>query len=242
MDDDSHLKCSICFDSNTYPGNEIVSCGKCKVAVHKKCYDVKPAFGEEAWLCDVCQAGDDNATPLCELCSNVGGALKKSDQGKWVHTLCCNWIPEVYVRDLGQGEFKVTLNQLDKKRYRLKCQLCTSKGACIQCAYGRCASAAHPWCVHHCNKGWTKRVVKLPDGEPIWEMFCKQHASCVSEPVKPRPKPKPQPVARNVNDFDQYLAIKAKNRQPYKLSMAHALKFDLLSLRVLAFELFQPDA
>ena len=78
-----------------------------RVAVHKKCYDVKPAFGEEAWLCDVCQAGDDNATPLCELCSNVGGALKKSDQGKWVHTLCCNWIPEVYVRDLGQGNSKV---------------------------------------------------------------------------------------------------------------------------------------
>jgi hypothetical protein len=131
-------------------------------------------------------------TQLCMLCAFPGGALKKSATDSWVHTLCANWIPEVFVKDVGYGVHKVSLSHLDKKRYRLMCQMCSTKGACIQCSYGRCASAAHPWCVHHQNKAWTRRVVKTEDGEHIWEMFCKQHAACVSEPVKPRPKPPPR--------------------------------------------------
>ena len=139
LEEDVVLKCSICFDTGFYSGNEIITCGKCKVSLHIKCYDAKVSNPDDPWLCDVCAAGEDVNKPLCELCSFTGGALKKSDKDQWVHTLCSNWIPEIYVRDTGEGGLRVTLDNLDKKRYRLKCAMCSTKGASIQCSFGRCA-------------------------------------------------------------------------------------------------------
>ena len=62
------------------------------------------------------------------------------------------------------------MDNLDKKRYRLKCAMCSTKGASISMfIWSMCHCT--PWCVFHNNKGFTKRVVKSEDGEPIWEMF-----------------------------------------------------------------------
>ena len=72
----------------------------------------------------------------------------------------------------------------------MKCNLCNQKGACIQCCYGRCATAAHPWCVLNNPQGFTRRVIKNEDGELLWEIFCKQHAFGINEPLKPKPKTK----------------------------------------------------
>ena len=125
------------------------------------------------------------------MCSNTGGAYKPTDKaGKWVHSLCSIWIPEVFTIANRNGSHLLTLNSLDKKRYRLKCNLCNQKGACIQCCYGRCATAAHPWCVLNNPQGFTRRVIKNEDGELLWEIFCKQHAFGINEPLKPKPKSK----------------------------------------------------
>ena len=42
----------------------------------------------------------------------------------------------------------------------------------------------------HTPKGFTRRVIKDEDDEPVWDIFCKAHASAVSEPLKPRAKSK----------------------------------------------------
>lgn len=146
-------------------------------------------------FCDVCQAGQTPLQTVCELCSNTGGAYKLTDKaGKWVHSLCSIWIPEVFILANKSGISTLTLSSLDKKRYRLKCNLCNNKGACIQCCYGRCATAAHPWCVLNNSQGYTRRVIKNEDGDLVWEIFCKQHAYGVTEPLKPKPKSKMQEI------------------------------------------------
>ena len=98
-------------------------------------------------MCEVCAAGDDPATTVCELCSNTGGAYKPVDRpGKWIHSLCATWVPEVFVSE-NNGNSIYTLSHLDKKRFKLKCVICnTSKGASVQCCYGKCVTPAHPWC------------------------------------------------------------------------------------------------
>lgn len=166
---------------------------------------------------------------ICELCSNKGGAYKQTDKGKWIHSICSNWIPEVFLKVTPGGLPMPTLSHLDKKRYRLPCLMCKTKGAAVQCTYGRCIVAFHPWCVlHHGHtKGITKRVVKDQDGEAIWEIYCKSHASCVTEPVKPRPKSKMAPAFAEDDDFQEYARPKAtfsrsaRHNLPRVMSMAH---------------------
>ena len=123
--------------------------------------------------------------------------------GRWVHVLCSFWIPEIFevvtpahkAADL--PPMHLNMAYLDKKRYKLKCGLCSTKGACIQCCAGRCAIAAHPWCVVKNPKGFTRRIIKNDEGNMVWEIFCKAHAKAVSEPYKPRSKAK-QSVAINI--------------------------------------------
>lgn len=140
-------------------------------------------------FCDPCKAGLNTATLPCELCSFHGGAYKPTDTGKWVHSLCSIWIPEIFHVNVG-GTLTLTTRALDKKRFRLKCALCNTKGACIQCSHGRCVTSAHPWCVLNTPKGFTRRVIKDEERNMLWEVFCKTHASAVTEPLKPKPKSK----------------------------------------------------
>jgi len=78
---------------------------------------------------------------------------------------------------------------------RLKCSHCQSSGgASVQCSYGRCTVAVHPWCCLHDPKGFTKRIVKTPDGDNLWEIFCKTHAASISDPVKPHTKKASRPM------------------------------------------------
>lgn len=143
--------------------------------------------------CYACAAGVDPSTTPCEVCPFTGGAYKPTFKtGKWAHSLCCQWIPEIYVtQESKKSTPSLNLMNLDKKRYRLKCALCHStKGAAVQCSFGRCTTSVHPWCALKNPQGFTRRVVVNPEGETLWEIFCKAHASAVSEPLKPKPKAK----------------------------------------------------
>ena len=189
-------------------------------------------------FCDVCAAGEDVHKTVCELCQNCGGAYKALDKpGKWIHSLCASWIPEIYFLDTKKTAL-MTINRLDKKRFRLKCALCSGKGACIECKHGKCRTAAHPWCVLHNPCGFTKRVIKDEDNTMVWDIFCKTHASSVSEPIKPKPKSKivqqlaaaPIPgseiiVDEKVKEKERIAkkALLASNSLP-KLSMAHSVR------------------
>ena len=188
-------------------------------------------------FCDVCAAGEDAHKTVCEICSYTGGAYKSLDKaGKWIHSLCASWIPEIYFVD-SKKTSSMTINRLDKKRFRLKCALCSSKGACIECNYGKCRTAAHPWCVLNTPGGFTRRVIKDEDGNLVWEIFCKTHASAVKEPLKPKAKSKmvqqlaaaPIPGAEaaeeKVREKEKSAkkALDARNALP-QLSMAHSVR------------------
>lgn len=157
--------------------------------------------------------------------------------GQWVHSVCYLWIPEIFTVEINKQSL-ISLTNLDKKRYKLKCSLCSTKGACIQCHYGRCATAAHPWCVFHRPQGFTKRVIKDENGELVYEIFCKNHAYAVTEPYKPKSKakqaPPPEPatyddalddstVAKGGHRKSDAFSSKFKSKQ--QLSMQHMLKF-----------------
>ena len=145
-------------------------------------------------FCYPCAAGLDPSTTICEVCPFTGGAYKPVYKtGKWAHSLCCQWIPEIYVTTDPKtgGNPCLNLSNIDKKRFKLRCNLCSNnKGACVQCCFGRCVTAAHPWCLLKNPQGCTKRVVLDPEGHTIWETFCKTHAASVTEPLKPKPKAK----------------------------------------------------
>jgi PHD-zinc-finger like domain len=177
----------------------------------------------------VCAAGEDVSKTVCELCSNTGGAYKSVEKsGKWVHSLCSTWIPEIYSMDI-QGETVLTLKELDRKRFKLKCVLCTGKGACIQCSYGKCCIPAHPWCILHTPKGFTRRVIKDEDDQMVWDIFCKAHATAVSEPLKPKAKQKitTQIVTAPVVDLsEEKFKSRKGDRRDTKLqySMSHSVR------------------
>lgn len=150
--------------------------------------------------------------------------------------MCASWIPEIYFVDAKKTS-SMTINRLDKKRFRLKCALCTGKGACIECNHGKCRIAAHPWCVLNTPGGFTRRVIKDEDNNLVWEIFCKAHASSVKEPLKPRPKSKmvqqlaaapiPGSEAAEEKVREKEKAAKkivdARNALP-QLSMAHSVR------------------
>jgi hypothetical protein len=177
-------------------------------------------------FCYPCAADLDPSTMQCELCPFTGGAYKPTFKtGKWAHSLCSQWIPETFItmdtKRPGNTEFPcLHLLNMDKKRFKLKCALChSSKGACVQCCYGRCTTSVHPWCVLKSPQGFTKRVVVNPEGETVWEIFCKVHADAVSEPIKPKPKSKmsvPLPIedAPSSNGFGT--AYSGKKESKYR--------------------------
>jgi len=145
--------------------------------------------------------------------------------GKWAHSLCCQWIPEIYVV-LDKNAQNLNLVNLDKKRFKLRCGLCSNnKGACVQCSYGRCTTSVHPWCALKTPQGCTRRIVSNADGEVMWEIFCKAHATAVSEPIKPKPKAKQsvpiaieEPSAPQKTVFTALTSTKKEKKESHRYS------------------------
>lgn len=137
--------------------------------------------------CDACAKGLDTLSVKCELCPFKGGAYKPTVDKKWVHCICANWMPEVFKPDNAYH-----ISNINPARFKLRCVLCNGKGAKIQCSYGKCNTAAHPWCALNSNSGFTHRVIKssYAENHMDWEIFCVPHASAVSAPPKPKVKAK----------------------------------------------------
>lgn len=84
-------------------------------------------------------------------------------------------------------------------------------------------------CVMHTPKGCTHRIIKNENDDLIWEIFCKQHASAVSEPLKPKPKSKqlnPITISTIDDDSDEsYTNSKPKVSSIYKPIIFFSLVF-----------------
>lgn len=116
-EEDLDAVCAVCNGGKSGPGNQIIFCESCNLAVHQQCFGVD-SVPDVDWYCDVCSAAGGKPaaaaghTPLhvpCAVCGRDRGAFKEVDDesmlaeiraagldvpahgsGKvWVHSLCC---------------------------------------------------------------------------------------------------------------------------------------------------------
>lgn len=136
--------CAVCDEGEYTENNLIVICHKCQVPVHRRCYNIKKIPKKE-WLCNYCAAKDTGRADKkkqCELCPIEGGALKKIKGNVWAHVTCSRSL-----QDNVQSDSELDASMIDKEKFKLKCFECgQKKGACVQCSYGRCATAFHVEC------------------------------------------------------------------------------------------------
>lgn len=138
--------CSICDEVET-TNNTIVFCDSCDIAVHQECYGII-FIPPGPWLCRACQQGNFvSARPHCSVCPQLGGALKQTTTGNWVHILCTVWIRELYFGNWHYLEPIEGLEKIPKSRWKLFCYICKQRvGACVQCSAKNCFVAYHVTC------------------------------------------------------------------------------------------------
>ena len=95
-------ECDCCRDGTVYDDDALVYCDSCDVCVHQSCYDVSDhALKQDTWYCDPCAANADTENLTCALCPLKGGAYRRlskmGTRAKWVHVLCCNYVPGCYI-------------------------------------------------------------------------------------------------------------------------------------------------
>jgi len=150
--------CCICLGTHSSDLNEVVECDSCGILVHEGCYGVTESnsisstassCSTEPWFCEPCQGHVTN--PTCQLCPNLGGALKETDTGLWVHLVCALYVPGIAFGELDKLT-QVTLFEMPYNRWGAKsCALCSDPwlsrtGVCIGCDAGMCRTFFHVTC------------------------------------------------------------------------------------------------
>ncbi|XP_010245078.1 PREDICTED: uncharacterized protein LOC104588727 isoform X2 [Nelumbo nucifera] len=194
--------CHVCCLGETgEQSNQLLVCGSCNASVHQKCYGVQNV-PDVSWLCSWCKQQADVKTGLlgkgtvgngnglfsrpCVLCPKQGGALKplgkdgvESKSGgavKFAHLFCCQWMPEVYVKDTKIMEPIMNVESIKDTRRKLVCNLCKVKyGVCIRCSHGTCRTSFHPICAReakHRMEIWGKTGFENVE----LRAFCSKHS------------------------------------------------------------------
>ncbi|KAG2772268.1 hypothetical protein PC129_g19792 [Phytophthora cactorum] len=164
--EDEEMLCGVCCAPDSLENDPIVICDVCGVAVHQTCYRLA-AVPEGDWYCHPCrqyldsQDIEKNLIPTheleCEVCCSKAGAMAPTIDGGWVHVACSMFLPELYVQEKPASRFQGPLDDLQvvcgvdklKQRRKLRCCFCkksNEKGACAQCAVGKCTVAYHALC------------------------------------------------------------------------------------------------
>ncbi|KAL4095031.1 hypothetical protein PRIC1_008409 [Phytophthora ramorum] len=163
---EEEVLCGVCCAPDSLENDPIVICDVCGVAVHQTCYRLA-TVPDGDWYCHPCrqyldaQDIEKNLIPTheleCEACCAKAGAMSPTVDGKWVHVACSMFLPELYVQDKHAARFQGSLDDVQvvcgvdklRPRRKLRCCFCkktNEKGACAQCAVGKCTVAYHALC------------------------------------------------------------------------------------------------
>jgi hypothetical protein len=187
---DMEENCVICDDGNITPGNQIIFCESCNVAVHQMCYGIEKIPSGD-FYCVACRnLGRDQVAmsePLnirCELCPLPGGAFVKTavpgSEIRWVHVVCAKWSGLEYVdREKWEAIEDVTQIKINFRRLRIKCDLCLGeRGAMIRCTGSvQCKKWFHVTCA---RASGSMKVTHGENchgsiGEGGWTLSCATH-------------------------------------------------------------------
>lgn len=148
--------CVVCFSQDDDSSNRLICCqGACRCFIHVDCYgfsDNKSSISipslHSNFKCDGCleRLSTRNISSVsCYLCGNKDGLLKRSVCGKLCHTICVIFCYELTVQS-GSAD---NLHCINRDRDDLLCLVCENKGgACVQCSFGNCLAAFHPYCAY----------------------------------------------------------------------------------------------
>jgi hypothetical protein len=179
------VPCEICGECDTSNCNVIVLCDDCDLAVHQECYGV-PHIPEGPWLCRACTEKKtiEGFKPRCMLCPWPGGALRKTNDHRWVHSLCAHLVPETSITFAPSDPYDlVDVCTLQSDRAKLRCVLCRGdpksesfgNGYPVQCSSKLCHVAFHPMCAR--AAGWSVDYSNQ-------KYFCCRHTPETSEHVE----------------------------------------------------------
>ena len=176
--------CQICLEPFSTQHDLIVICDICNLHVHQLCYgsDLLPNIPEGPWYCNRCSfCLKSHADPLsikCLLCPSQKGALRHLGPATWVHSVCVNWIPEVFFE--GVKLDKVDLKKILKWRFLHQCTYChQKKGAILMCDYKDCNKKFHITCAieNGAIVDWESmsKLKRVNDSEDFVPLYCLEH-------------------------------------------------------------------
>ncbi|KAM9814911.1 bromodomain-containing protein 1-like isoform 2-T2 [Syngnathus typhle] len=192
---DEDAVCCVCMDGDGADSNVILFCDACDIAVHQECYGV-PYVPEGRWLCRHCLQRP--ARPAdCVFCPNRGGALKRTDDGRWGHVACALWVPEVGFSDTVFVEPIDGVRNIPPARWKLTCYLCKEKGAgaCIQCDRVNCYAAFHVSCAQKAGLFMKMEPVGEETAPGVKKTaYCRSHTpdGCDRRPLNVYEEPHPE--------------------------------------------------
>ena len=182
--------CCVCFNGDSEDTDPILFCDGpgCTAVVHQSCYGVM-AIPDGDWLCDSCviKANPTLAadTPLllktldrCMLCPDTTGAFKPTADGRgWVHASCAIWTPETGFRDAEKVDAVIGIETIDKRRWRLVCEICRVKrGSCVQCMGRHCSFSCHVTCGWKGGLRLEMQAVGQGDELEVYKLvYCDKH-------------------------------------------------------------------
>ncbi|KAF9099055.1 hypothetical protein BGX23_004297 [Mortierella sp. AD031] len=112
----------------------------------------------------------------CVLCPNhdFDDELLPTDNGKYCHMLCAQYIPETYMSGEDDDDVIVHVKGVPAARKRLRCFVCEKKeGACVQCFKGKCIRAVHATCAE--QEGMHIDEIEHDDESIEYQLYCPTH-------------------------------------------------------------------
>lgn len=139
--------------------------------MHVLCYGIKPPAQKliEPWWCSPCSA--EFFEPVCELCLQKGGALKKTTCQKWVHVICALFTEGAIFSNKIRME-PIKIGGIPNNREE-KCVFCRQINGSCKCFQSDCKKRFHVTCAQRNN--CLKECTNEKNNKIEFQAYCHQH-------------------------------------------------------------------